>query len=152
MTLDPLTTQFTNILQAPIELTSLLVDNKLATSVLRGFPEDLKNTNKGNIASIFMDGLDYPTERTMSKRNRPDFLNCIIGLIEKGTKTAKHDKIRTTVVTIASQFETNSDWITLNDTVRDTEVLGVKITPENNNKTLLTTGIISLKHDVRFRR
>ena len=147
---DTLTTQYTNILQAPIELTTLLDGTGYFTNILRGFPENIKNMN-GDTATIFMDGLDYPTERTMSKRNRPDFLNCIIGLISKGTTTSKHDTIRTSAVNILSQFETNQDWITLNDTVRDTQVVGLKITPENSNNTFLTTAVISLKCDVRFR-
>jgi hypothetical protein len=149
---DPLTTQYQNILQAPIELTNLLTGTGFFSGgILRGFPENIKNMN-GDTATIFMDGLDYPTERPMSQRNRPDFLECIIGLISKGTKTDKHDTIRTNAVNILSQFETNQDWITLNDTVRDTQVVGLKITPENSNNTLLTTAIINLKCDVRFRQ
>ena len=148
---DPLTTQYSNILQAPVELTTLLDDTGYFVNILRGFPENIKNMN-GDTATIFMDGLEYPDERPMSQRNRPDFLNCIIGLISKGTTTAKHDIVRTNAVNILSQFETDEDWITLNGTVRDTQITGLKITPENSNNTLLTTAIISLKHDVRFRR
>ena len=149
--MERLITAYTNILQAPMELTNLLEGtNYFSGGILRGFPENIKNMT-GDTATIFMDGLDFPTERPMSQRNRPDFLNCIIGLISKGTQTDKHDTIRTNAVNILNQFEIDQDWITLNGTVRDTQVVGLKITPENNNKTLLTTAIISLKHDVRFR-
>ena len=154
---DTVSPQYQKILQAPIELTNLLNGTGFFKSVLRGYPEDYYKTLSGDIATIFFEGLKFPDKRTMSLRNRPDFQNSMIGLICKGTKTEVHDKISSNSIFVLNQFGneiTDGDpvWTTLNGTVRDTEVVDFQIIPERAGKSLLTTAIISLKHDVRFRR
>ncbi len=92
----------------------------------------------------------------MSKRNRPEFIESVVALLSKGTKTAVHDAIIANSVYVLNQFEENDDWIYLKvdgkATVRDTQITDFNIYPEKTGKQLTTTAIINLKHDVRFRR
>jgi hypothetical protein len=149
------TTQYQKILAAPNALCDLLEDTNFFNKVLRGFPENI-NTYKGNIATVYFKSLDF--SETMGLRNRPDFLNSVIGLISKGSKTSVHDNIINNSLYVLSHFsnepdqlEENRDWVTLKGNVRNTEITGFNIYPERTGKSLITTSIIQLKHDVRYR-
>lgn len=149
------------ILAAPAALTELLDSTNQFSNVLRGFPENLNFAN-GTIASVYFQGLDYNREKeTFGQHNRPQFLNCVIGLTAKGTKTQVHDKIITASITLLKNFDINTDsegntigdetWITLKGNARSTKITDFQIYPEKSGKSLLTTSIIKLTHDMRWR-
>lgn len=149
------------ILAAPTAETELLQSTNLFSNVLRGFPENI-NTYNGTVASVYFQGLDYTRDKaTFGQHNRPQFLNSVIGLTSKGTKTAVHDKIITASVTLLKNFDINTDnegnvigdedWITLEGNARNTKITDFQIYPERNGKSLLTTAIIKLTHDMRWR-
>lgn len=146
---------WTKILNAPLALTSLIKGLNIVKETLRGYPENIKSVN-GDTATIYFKGLDYPTDLPMSGRNRPEFIESVIGLISKGTKQEVHDAILLNSVSILNNFEYDSNWHKLvyngNETVRNTEITGFNIYPERTGNSLRTTAIITLKHDVRFRR
>ena len=148
---DPpvLSEQYQKILASPIAMTELLVGTGFFKNVKRGFPEN-QNTHRGDLATVFFQGLDF--SETHGSRNRPEFIESIIGIICKGTKTEVHDKITATSLYVTSRFEDDQQWVTLKGNVRNTFITDFNIYPEKQGNTLLTTAVINLKHDVRWRR
>lgn len=151
--------QYQKILDSPEALSTLLRGTKKFDDVVMGFPEDYKRVHKKSMATVFMNGANF--YETMGARNRPEFLQTTIGLISRGTKTAVHKQIIRNSLFVTSRFDNqldpdtgepygDPDWITLNGNVRNTLITDFNIYPEHTGKSLLTTAVIQLRHDVRW--
>jgi hypothetical protein len=108
------------------------------------------------VASVFYKGKDF--DETMGLRNRPQFVYTIIGVVCKGTRDAKHLDMVYALNYITAHFGNevedmalNREWITLDGLCRNTEIIGDNVSVGGPPNNLLTTGIVNLKHDVRFR-
>jgi hypothetical protein len=147
---------YENILNIVFKIQSLLKETGLFEEVVLGTPETIKNMQYQSVASVFYKGKDF--DQTQGLRNRPQFVYTIIGVIGKGTRDARHIDMMYNMNYITAHFANeredaalNREWITLDGLCRNTEILGDSMNiggPANN---LLTTGVVNLKHDVRFR-
>jgi len=145
--------RYKKIQAIPTTITELLDATGFFNDVLRGYPEGM-NTFKGGVASVYFNTMSF-TE-TMQGRNKPEFVNSVIGITEKGSKTEVHDRIINNSLCILEKFgglqdvPGDPDWITLTGNVRNTFIDFFQINPERYGKSMLTTSIIKLKHDVRW--
>jgi hypothetical protein len=155
------TTYWDKIAALPTALSTLLEGTEFFSNVLRGFPENV-NAYNGDIATVYMKGLDYNKEKaTFGQHGRPQFQNSVIGIISRGTKTSVHDKIITASLTILKNFDISvdsegnmigdEDWLTVSGNARNTVITDFNIYPEKTGKSLLTTAVINLEHDMRWR-
>ena len=155
------TTYWDKIAALPTALCTLLEGTDFFSDVLRGLPENI-NVYNGDVATVYFQGLDYNKEKaTFGQHGRPQFQNSVIGIISRGTKTAVHDKIITASIAILKNFDISTDsegqligdedWLTVSGNARNTTITGFQIYPERTNKSLLTTAVINLQHDMRWR-
>lgn len=145
--------RYKKIQAIPTTITELLDATGFFRDVLRGYPEGM-NTFKGGIASVYFQDMTF-TE-TMQGRNKPEFIESVIGITEKGSKTEVHDRIINNSLCVLEKFgglrdvPGDPDWITLKGNVRNTLIDFFQIYPERYGKSMLTTSVIKLKHDVRW--
>lgn len=146
-------TRYKKIQAIPNVITDLLKSTDFFKEVLRGYPEGM-NTFQGGIASVYFQDMTF-TE-TMQGRNKPEFVESVIGITEKGSKTNVHDKIINNSLCVLEKFgglrdvPGDPDWYTLKGNVRNTLIDFFQIYPERYGKSMLTTSVIKLKHDVRW--
>lgn len=145
--------QYQKIEAATTALTTLMKEANRFGSVMRGYPEDFNKLQKGTIAGAYFSNMTF--DETHGARSKPDFIRHVLWITAKGTKTAVHDFIKSNSLYIASRFDSkegDEDWITLNGNVRNTFLEDFRIIPEQtqSKKALLTTAIITLRHDVRW--
>ena len=143
-------TTFTNV---GTQLESLLTnltdsnDTKVFEGVLLGFPESDFRGFRFPLAVTYIKGASYANE-TLNKRNTPNYIQSVIGVIVTGDVKSRYDKITEIMDLLQDKFEHNQDWIRLNDTVRRTEIesSGLTIIPTGNE--LASIAVFSLKHHV----
>jgi hypothetical protein len=134
------------ILNIPQIETELLEDTGLFKQVLRGYPENL-NAYNGDIATVYFSSGDFLG--TAGAHNLPQFINSVIALISRGTKTEVHDQLVYNSSYIIDQLKNNDDWIKLKGNVRNTIITGFNIYPEKDGNSFISNAIFQLQHDVR---
>jgi hypothetical protein len=140
-----ISSEYEQIKNANAALTVLLKGTGLFKTVLRGFPEDI-NVYSGPTVTSYITGADF--KDTMGVQNKPEYLNTLIGVIVKGTKTEAHDKTLEASLALLSNFREQDNWKTLEGNVRNTSITNFNIYPEKSKKGLLTTAILQLKHHI----
>lgn len=142
--------QYQKIEAATTALTTLMKDANKFNSVIRGYPENFNKIGNSIVAGAYFSEMVF--DETHGARSKPEGIRHIVWISRKGTATAAHDSIKSQALYITSRFDSkegDEDWINLNDNVRNSFVEGLRIIPENKNS-LLTTAIITLRHDVRW--
>lgn len=142
-------TTFTNVdNQKDILLNNLEDSNgKIFEEVMLGEPETDFRGFRFPLAIHYCKGASYAT-KTFNKKNTPEYINSVIGVIVTGDKKSRYKKITAIVDIIQDKFQHDNDWITLNDTVRITEIESSAITIIPTGNGLASIAVFSLKHHV----
>jgi hypothetical protein len=153
---DTLSNRYKKVLVLTNNLTELLTSTGRFGEVLRGYPEDVKRVYETDIATVYLNSIEFA--ETMGARTQPEFVNIVLGLISKGTKTEVHDRIIDNSIFVLSRFDNQSNpeqvpedgWNLVKGAARNTFITGFNIYPERTKRSLLTTAVINLRHDVRW--
>ena len=146
MTID---TTFTNVDNQKEFLLTNLEDSegKVFEGVMMGMSETDFRGFRFPLAVHYCKGASYANE-TFNKKNTPDYINSVIGVIVTGNEKGRYQKITAIMDIIQDKFEHDDDWITLNDTVRVTKIESSAITIIPTGNELASLGVFSLKHHV----
>ena len=136
------------------ELLTGLKDNEDKTvfkKVLLGYDKDkIRAFGDGVIATCYVTGVPS-TNETLSKHNRPEYLNGFIAFIIKGSNEAKYKKAAHIMDLIHEKYEHDKTWWKLETperVVRDTDLVRseLSLAPSNNNLDIV--GSFELRHHV----
>ena len=154
MTID---TTFTNIgTQLESLLSGLVYPNEdleetdecpVFEGVLLGFPESDFRGFRFPLAVTYVKGANYANE-TLNKRNTPNYIQSVIGVIVTGNTQSRYAKITELMDLIQDKFENDNNWIKLNNTVRRTEIESSALTIIPTGNELSSIAVFSLKHHV----
>ena len=135
------------------ELESLLKNltdssnNKVFKSVLLGFPEEQFRGYEFPLAICYVKGANYQSN-TLMKRNTPEYIDSVIGIIVTGDTRSRYEKIVDLMDLIQEKFETDDNWIHLNGHVRLTKLNDSALTIMENGENIASVAIFTLKHHV----
>ena len=135
------------------ELESLLKNltdssnNKVFKSVLLGFPEEQVRGYEFPLAICYVKGANYQSN-TLMKRNTPEYIDAVIGIIVTGDTRSRYEKIVDLMDLVQEKFETDNDWIHLNGKVRLTKLSDSALTIMENGENIASVAIFTLKHHV----
>lgn len=135
------------------ELESLLKNltdssnNKVFKSVLLGFPEEQFRGYEFPLAICYVKGANYQSN-TLMKRNTPEYIDAVIGIIVTGDTRSRYEKIVDLMDLIQEKFETDDNWIHLNGKVRLTKLNDSALTIMENGENISSVAIFTLKHHV----
>ncbi len=143
-------TTFTNINTQLKELLDSLMDNDdnpYFKSVLLGIPNSNFRGFQFPIAIVRTVKGDYKTG-TFNKRNTPEWIHSTIGILVTGDIQKSYQNLIEIIDVIQEKWEHDNDWITLNNTVRLTEIESSEILDVPSDETIIRMGVFSLKHHI----
>ena len=143
-------TTFTNINTQLKELLNSLMDNDdnpYFKSVLLGIPNSNFRGFQFPIAIVRTVKGDYKTG-TFNKRNTPEWIHSTIGILVTGDIQKSYQNLIGIIDVIQEKWEHDNDWITLNNTVRLTEIESSEILDVPSDETIIRMGVFSLKHHI----
>ena len=148
MTTD--TNKFQNI---NLQLKSLLENlkdtnnNAIFESVLLGIPNNDFRGYRFPIAIVRLNEGRYATN-TFNKRNTPEWIHTSIGIFVTGEIQESYMRAMEIMDIIQEKFETDNDWISLNKTVRLTEIEQSLVNDIPTDEVLMRIVVFNLKHHV----
>lgn len=147
MTID---TRFANVNKELKELLESLVDNEdkpYFESVLLGIPNTNFRGFRFPIAIVRTTKGDYTTP-TFNKKNTPEWIHSTIGILVAGDIQESYEFLVDLIDIIQDKWEHDKNWITLNNTVRITEIESSEILDVPSDETIIRMGVFSLKHHI----
>lgn len=122
-------------------------NNKVFKKVLKGYPEQDIFTFEGPLCVTYVKSTSSYVD-TMSRHNKPEYRESVIGIVIKGTQTKKYDKATEIIDIIEDKFSSDHNWIRLNNTVRNTQIRKCTTTPVQSGRKLNVLVVFELKHHV----
>lgn len=147
MTID---TTYANVNRQLKELLESLTDNDdkpYFESVLKGIPNSNFRGFRFPIAIVRTIREDYKTE-TFNKKNTPEWIYSTIGILVTGDVEESYDFLIEIMDVISAKWKHDNNWITLNNTVRLTEVERSEVLDVPSDEILIRMGVFSLKHHI----
>lgn len=148
MTTD--TNKFKNInlqLQSLLENLKDTNNNPIFESVLLGIPNNDFRGYRFPIAIVRLNEGRYATN-TFTKRNTPEWIHTSIGIFCTGDIQESYMQAIEIMDNIQEHFETDNNWITLNNTVRLTEIEQSLVNDIPTDEVLMRIVVFNLKHHV----
>ena len=143
-------TTFANVNKQLKELLESLVNENnepCFKSVLLGIPNTNFRGFRFPIAIVRTVRGDYKTG-TFNKRNTPEWIHSTIGILVTGDVQESYEFLIGLIDVIQEKWEHDNDWITLNNTVRLTEIENSEILDVPSDETIIRMGVFSLKHHI----
>ena len=143
-------TTFANVNKQLKELLESLVNENNESyfeSVLLGIPNTNFRGFRFPIAIVRTVRGDYKTG-TFNKRNTPEWIHSTIGILVTGDVQESYEFLIGLIDVIQEKWEHDNDWITLNNTVRLTEIENSEILDVPSDETIIRMGVFSLKHHI----
>lgn len=122
-------------------------DKPYFESVLKGIPNSNFRGFRFPIAIVRTIREDYKTE-TFNKKNTPEWIYSTIGILVTGDVEESYDFLIEIMDVISEKWKHDNNWITLNNTVRLTEVERSEVLDVPSDEILIRMGVFSLKHHV----
>lgn len=147
MTID---TTFKNVntqLKSLLESLTDNEDNPYFESVLLGIPNSNFRGFRFPIAIVRTVKGKYKTG-TFNKRNTPEWIHSTIGILVTGDIQESYEFLVDLIDVIQDKWEHDQSWISLNNTVRLTEIEHSEILDVPSDETIIRMGVFSLKHHI----
>ena len=122
-------------------------ENKVFKSVLLGFPEEQFRGFEFPLAICYVKGANYQSN-TLMKRNTPEYIDSVMGIIVTGDTRSRYEKIVDLMDLVQEKFETDDNRIHLNGHVRLTKLNDSALTIMENGENIASVAIFTLKHHV----
>lgn len=122
-------------------------DNPYFESVLLGIPNSNFRGFRFPIAIVRTVKGEYKTG-TFNKRNTPEWIHSSIGILVTGDIQESYEFLVDLIDVIQDKWEHDQSWISLNNTVRLTEIENSEILDVPSDETIIRMGVFSLKHHI----
>lgn len=122
-------------------------DNPYFESVLLGIPNSNFRGFRFPIAIVRTVKGEYKTG-TFNKKNTPEWIHSTIGILVTGDIQESYEFLVDLIDVIQDKWEHDQSWISLNNTVRLTEIESSEILDVPSDETIIRMGVFSLKHHI----